>query len=73
MDHKFLENANELVINQLSARLPFGVKVWCKWYMYQANEPTVDTHQKECDGEKKDTDDQVSGEQLRLHNQALPT
>lgn len=43
MDHKFLENANELVINQLSARLPFGVKVWCKWYMYQANEPTVDT------------------------------
>lgn len=38
-----MENDNELLINQLSARLPFGVKVWCKWYMYQANEPTVDT------------------------------
>lgn len=38
-----MENDNELLINQLSARLPFGVKVWCKWYMYRANEPTVDT------------------------------
>ena len=38
-----MENDNELLINQLSARLPFGVEVWCKWYMYQANEPTVDT------------------------------
>lgn len=43
MDKKFLENSNELVINQLCARQPFGVRIWCKWYMYQANEPTVDT------------------------------
>ena len=42
MDHKFLENANSQILNELSARLPFGVKIHCKWYGYREDNPTED-------------------------------
>ena len=41
--NNFLENHNQLVINELSARLPFGVQVYCKWYGYQEDRPTEDS------------------------------